>query len=323
MRLLLLALCLLLLSGCGRTVPAEDFAPAEEDRLVIYTPLKEEVYGPIVKEFEDRTGIWVQVEAGGTGTLLDRIGTEPCDLLFGGGVDSIQSRAGLFEPYDSPLASEAAFRCGDGTWTALSSVPVVLICNPVLVRSNPPESWRSLLDSAWRGKIAFADPSVSGSGYTALAALLQILPGDDRELMAAFARNLDGQILEDSGQVAGAVADGTSYIGVIPEDMALRAVRDGRDVAVLWPVEGTCAVPDGMAVVSGCAHGDNARRFIDFALGEDVQRRLMEQSFRRSVLPELMEEEGFSAFGYDIAWAGRQREALLREWQALSGGGDG
>lgn len=329
MRRLLLAFCLLLplLTGCGPSASPARFAPAEEERLVIYTSHAEEVYGPIVKEFEDRTGVWVQVETGGAGTLLDRIeaeaATPSCDLLFGGGVDSIQACASLFEPYVSPLAEEIQppFRCEEGTWTAFSSLPVVLIYNPVLVRSNPPESWASLLDPAWRGKIAFAGPAASSSAYTALATLLQALPGEDQELLEAFIRNLDGQVLEASSQVVDAVADGTSYIGVISEDMALRAVQAGRDVALLFPEEGTCSTPDGMAVVSGCAHEDNARRFIDFALSEDVQRRVAEHCLRRPVRIGF-EQEGFPVLDYDAAWAGQQRAELLSRWRTLSGDED-
>ena len=91
MRRLLLLLCplLLLLGGCGRNTGPDlaRFAPAEEDRLVLYTSHKEELYGPIIREFEARTGIWVQVETGGTSALLERLEAEAedpaCDLLFG------------------------------------------------------------------------------------------------------------------------------------------------------------------------------------------------------------------------------------------------
>lgn len=325
--LFILGVLLLFLSACGAGQPAASFAPAEGERLVIYTSHEEAVYGPIIKEFEDRTGIWVQVETGGTGELLDRIAAEAespaCDLLFGGGADTLQSRPELFEPYVSPLAEEVlpAFRCLDGTWTAFSSLPVVLIYNPVLVRSNPPESWESLLDPAWRGKIAFASPAASGSSYTALAALLQVLPGDDEDLLAAFFRNLDGKVLEGPSQVADAVADGSSYIGAIPEDVALRAIARGRDVALLRPKEGTCLLPDGMAVVLGCPHGDNARRFIDFTLRQDVQRYLTEYCLRRSVRADFSQPEDVpDTFDYDAAWASEHREALLEQWQALSGG---
>ena len=145
---------LLLLTGCGsrNETDWDALAPAEEDRLVIYTSHAGSVYDSIVKEFEERTGIWVQVETGGTGELLARLEEEKdeprCDLLFGGGADSLTARKDLFAPYESPLAEEVvpAFLCGDGSWTPFSSLPMVLIYNPVLVRSNPPEGWESLLD---------------------------------------------------------------------------------------------------------------------------------------------------------------------------------
>lgn len=62
-RCLILALTALLLTGCAGSPgqSAATLAPAESDRVVIYTSHKEEVYGPIVKEFEARTGIWAEV----------------------------------------------------------------------------------------------------------------------------------------------------------------------------------------------------------------------------------------------------------------------
>ena len=77
-RCLILALTALLLTGCAGSPgqSAATLAPAESDRGVIYTSHKEEVYGPIVKEFEARTGIWAEVVTGGTNELLARIAGE-------------------------------------------------------------------------------------------------------------------------------------------------------------------------------------------------------------------------------------------------------
>ena len=105
-RLAALALILgLLLTGCaaGERASASEFAPEEGERLVVYTSHKEEVYWPIIQEFEARTGIWVEVEAGGTSELLARLRREAdapaADVMFGGGVDSLEAYADCFTPY--------------------------------------------------------------------------------------------------------------------------------------------------------------------------------------------------------------------------------
>ena len=325
-RIIPLLLAVLLLTGCGtpRAQDASSFAPAESERLVVFTSHKEAVYGPIIEEFERRTGVWVQIETGGTATLLDRIaaGGSGCDLLFGGGADSLSAYADCFAPYVSANAAAVApeYDLGDGAWTPFSLVPIVLIYNPKLVRQNLPTGWESLLDAGWRGRIAFADPAVSGSSYTALCTLLQVLGGDEERTLAAFYRNLDGRLVSDSGGVTAAVADGSCYIGVTLEENARKAIDEGMDIAIVYPAEGTSVLPDGAAVVRDCAHEENAQRFLDFLLLPETQETLASGLGRRSVcadaasaLPEI------TAAPYDLARAGRERQSLLAAWRALSG----
>ena len=79
------------------------YAPDESERLVLYTSHKKEVWWPIVKEFESRTGIWVEVVQGGTNELLEQLQKEQdaprADVMFGGGVESLEACRALFEPY--------------------------------------------------------------------------------------------------------------------------------------------------------------------------------------------------------------------------------
>ena len=319
---------LALLSGCaGRdALDASAFAPAESDRLVIFTSHKENVYKPIVEEFEQRTGIWVEVKSSGSMTLLEQIaaGGSGCDLMFGGGADSLTAYSDCFAPYESVNAAAIApeYDLGGGIWTPFSAPSIVLVYNTKLVRQNLPQGWTDLLDPGWRGRIAFADPCASGSSYTALCALLQASGGDSGETLRAFARNLRCKTLPDSGDVIAAVADGSCYIGVTLEENARNAIAEGMDVALICPVEGACAVPDGAAVVKGCAHEENARRFIDFLLLPETQRHLSGEISRRGVradaaadtlLPEV------KTLPYDLEWAGAQRESILRAWRELCG----
>lgn len=317
--LLLLLAMVLLLGGCG--ISGNDYsaiAPGDEERLIIYTSHKEDVYAPIIREFERRTGIWTELKTGGTNELLEEIaaGDTDCDLMFGGGVDSLTAYAGCFTKYNSPAMANVDEKfTGDGTWTPFSSLPVVLIYNTQLVRLNPPTGWQSLLDREWRGKIAFADPTVSGSSYTALCTMAQALGGDAEEVLQRFAENLDGRQADGSGLVVGQVAEGSCYIGVTLEETALKAVSEGYDIALVYPEEGTSALPDGAAIVKGCKHEQNARLFIDFLLSEDVQQRLPEKFSRRSVLTEAESEPELELLSYDLDWASAMQSQFLDSWQ--------
>ena len=98
-------LILSVLSACGSrdTEATPDFSdiPADQ-KLTIYTAHKAEVYRPIIQEFEERTGIWVELVTGGSFELLERIEKEQAapkaDVMFGGGVESLESP-------ESPAAS--------------------------------------------------------------------------------------------------------------------------------------------------------------------------------------------------------------------------
>ena len=74
---------------------ADGYGVSEDKKLIVYTSHKEEVYGPIIREFEERTGIWVEVRDGGSTELLEAIGQESgqqtCDIMFGGGVESYEA----------------------------------------------------------------------------------------------------------------------------------------------------------------------------------------------------------------------------------------
>ena len=328
-RILAAALAALLLTGCSSAAEEAQnaFVPGDDKRLVIYTPHKGEVSEPVIKEFEQRTGIWVELETGGTAALLERIaaGDTDCDLMLGGGVDSLSAYSDCFSPYFSVYNNDIlpAYSCPDGSYSPFSALPVVLIYNTRLVHRNPPAGWASLLDRSWTGRIAFADPNVSGSSYTSLCTMLQALGGDNEQVLTSFEENLGGKVLPDSGDVVGAVAEGRCYIGVTLEETALKAIDAGYDIAVVYPEEGTSALPDGAAIVAGCRHRENAELFIDFLLCPDMQRMLQDSLFRRSVCTPYGEDTGaekIRLIDYDIDWAGGAQARLLELWNDAAGG---
>ena len=146
-RMLLLALLLALLCGCAASEPLPDYAPEESQRLTLYTSHKKEVWQPIVKEFEARTGVWVTVVEGGSNELLEQLAAKTdapqADVMFGGGVESLESYQDLFAPYTCADADAILpqYRAKDDIWTPFSSrrkSPAGPICSGRSLRERSP-----------------------------------------------------------------------------------------------------------------------------------------------------------------------------------------
>lgn len=316
----------ILCGGCGKEPKTAEYPSVDEaHKLVLYTSHKEEVYGPIVKEFQERTGIWVQVKAGGTTELLDAIAQEngegTCDVMFGGGVESYEAYSQYFEPYVSTQSKELdrTFCSEEGSWTVFSELPIVIIYNNKLVtEKEAPKGWQELLDGGWTGKIAFADPGSSGTSCTALAAMCQVLGLAPEELTAALAKELDGNVSPDSGAVLAEVQEGKRLIGITLEETAMKAIEQGADLSMVYPAEGTSAIPDGSGLVKNAPHPQNARLFIDFTVSRDVQRMVEEAFFRRTVRLDVepkRQTETPKTIVFDLDWAGENQPILLERWQ--------
>lgn len=312
-------------TGCvPETAVAAEYAPTDDKRLIIYTSHKTEVYEPLIREFEERTGIWVEIISGGTNELLEWIAEEQdaprADLMFGGGVENLEAYKDCFLPYRSPELDlvESSFLSKDFSWTPFSANPIVLIYNTKLVDPAELTGWNDMFRESFLGSIAFADPAVSGSCFTALATYL--LASDTDNAMLRFANALAGHQLEGSGAIITNVAKGSSLIGITIEEAALKAMRAGNDIYLVYPAEGTSCVPDGAAILQGCAHESNAKLFMDFIITADVQEYLERELCRRSVRvdvsasPDLIPLSQITQVVYSIESAVDDRDHLLAEW---------
>ena len=342
--ILLLFLCIsifaLLLSSCGRRTEVEILkAPAEDKRLLIYTSHKEELWKPIVKEFEERTGIWVEVVSGGTNLLLEEIaekkGEVDADLFFGGGVESLNAFSDYFIPYEAKGIEEVdpQFRSATDVWTPFSALPVVLIYNEKLLSPEELGSWKDVLAPKYKGKIAMANPAYSASAFTGLLSFEKAVQEEtdstedsdgDKEILLRIAKQLDGKEYTDSGEVPEAVADGSKLVGITLEETALKYMAKGENIGIVYPKEGTTVVPDAGAILKGAKHLENAQKFLDFSISKDCQDILQKRFHRRAVLtsmagdgePSLLEIKRLS---YDVSKISAERNRVLTDWSFYMG----
>lgn len=319
--------CTSVLSSC-QSGPETAPMPAVPD-LVLYTAQEEEIYEPIIKEFEERTNLMVKVERGSseemTGRLEDEEERPDWDVVFGVGIETLEQSKEHWQVYKSPEAAfiTESFQCEDNRWTSFSALPLVIMYNTnVVTYRELPVGWNSLLEPRWKGRIAFVDPRRSDVYSAALVTAVHTWEkrGDYLE---QFMENLEYGTLNSMQEVNAGILDGRYSLGVTMEESAQALLSEGADVDYIYPQEGTTALPDGTAIVKGCSNPDAARQFLDFTVSRDTQRILVSDLNRRSVRSDVPPLPGLSPIGrlplieMDLEELTREKKDVLARWNGI------
>lgn len=304
--------------------------PAADESVVVYTPHDAEPMNAAVNLFMTKyPDITVEVVAGGTGELCERVKREAADpqadVLWGGGADSLSAYAAYFEPY-VPAGAEKTdpqFKDANGKWLGESPLPMVIIFNKKRLREEnipEPAAWDDCLKPEYKGKIAYCSPAKSGSAYTQLCTMILSHGGGEAgwDFVRKFYANLDGKILDSSGKCHKLVASGEYLIGITIEKSA-QLYDSNPDIGYCYPSEGTSAVPDATGIVLGCPHEKNARLFADFVASAECQteqslhwgRRPARKDVRDPAHLKPLSEIRLISYDFDFA-SGKQQENLAR-----------
>lgn len=310
---------------------AVEVTPAEEKVVTVYSSHPAEAMNAGIKEFQEKTGIKVDTVAAGTGELLKRIESESAnplgDVMWGGGADSLSAYSQYFEKYTPTEAAsiDKNYMDVNGVWTGESPLPMIIMYNKNLVAENDvPTGWADLLDAKWKGKIAYADPAKSGSAYTILCTVITAFGKDDGkgwDFVKQFVANLDGKLIGSSSGVYKGVADGEYSLGLTLEKEAIKYMNSGAAVGLIYPKEGTSAVPDGICVIKGAKNMENAKTFVDFILSKDCQTMMATEIGRRPSRIDVEPPTGakplseLALVDYDFNWASSSKEDVMAQWK--------
>lgn len=319
--------CTSVLSSC-QSGPETAPMPAVPD-LVLYTAQEEEIYEPIIKEFEERTNLMVKVERGSseemTGRLEDEEERPDWDVVFGVGIETLEQSKEHWQVYKSPEAAfiTESFQCEDNRWTSFSALPLVIMYNTnVVTYRELPVGWNSLLEPRWKGRIAFMDPRRSDVYSAALVTAVHTW-GKRGDYLEQFMENLEYGTLNSMQEVNAGILDGRYSLGVTMEESAQALLSEEADVDYIYPQEGTTALPDGTAIVKGCSNPDAARQFLDFTVSRDTQRILVSDLNRRSVRSDVPPLPGLSPIGrlplieMDLEELTREKKDVLARWNGI------
>ena len=334
--LLLSVLMVLSLAACGGKDEPTVTGDEHTGKVVVYSPHDADPLNAGVELFKAAyPGIEVEVVAAGTGELAQRVVAEAanpqCDVFWGGGADTLAAYVDYFDAYvcanDSVIAD--AYKDANDLWIGESPLPMVFIYSKDaltkagLTEEDVPKTWEDLCNPKLKGLIAFCSPAKSGSAYTQLCTMLFSQPSLDEgwALVEKFIENLDGKILDSSGNCHKLVASGEYAVGVTIEKSAV-LYNDNPDMGYVYPAKNS-AVPDGVALIKNCPNPDNAKLFIDFVTGLECQKDQNGNWKRRPVRSDLKPEglcelSTLDLGNYDFAYAANNKADLVEKWNDLT-----
>ena len=301
--------------------------------LVVFSPHPLELIDPIISEFESDFDVQVNIVFAGTGELLSKIQDEvdepTGDVMWGGSITTLESNTDLFHPYQSINEDQILVEHQNmsGLVTRFSIIPSVIMVNDNLIGDTRIEGYEDLLNSKFKGKIAFADPSKSSSSFEHVINQLYAMGSGNPELgwsyLEKFIPQLDGVLLSGSPEVYRGVASGQFTVGLTFEEAAAKYVRDGAPVSIIYPKEGTIVKADGVAIIKQSKNLENAKAFIDFVTSKEIQELISTELNRRSVRLDVGVAEGLKEIDEiyiiqdDSEWISKNKKNVLERYFEL------
>jgi len=171
----------------------------------------EKTCAAIAQGFEKRSGIKPTFLRLSAGEAINRIRAErnspQASILYGIGLPSMLTLKadGLLEPYKSPeaVAIPDKYKDPEGYWTGTDVDFIGFASNKKFLQEKgikAPQSWEDLTRPQFAGQICLGSPSTSGTGYTFLTTVLQLM-GEQKgwDYVKRFNANVELRVA--SGQI--------------------------------------------------------------------------------------------------------------------------
>lgn len=270
---------------------------AGTETVVLYTSVDQPYAAPIIKEFEQKTGIRVTLVTDAEATksvgLAERVRAERnnprCDVFWSNEPFHTINLAneGLLEPYQSPASADvpAQFKDPQGRWcsNALRARVLGLHVEEKDFTFNPfTNRLEDLTKPELKDRIAMAKPTAGTTGGHVAA--LYVLWGEEKA--KEFFHKLRGngiKLLGGNAKVAEAVGDGSLLAGLTDNDDVSAAAKSGGKIRAVLPDQetfGTLMVPTTVGLVVRERESDAAaKKLIDHLLSRETEQKLIDANF--------------------------------------------
>ncbi len=285
------------------TTSQETLTPGE-DSLVVYSGRSEELVGPVFEQFEERSGVDVQVRYGETAelaaTIIEEGENSPADLFFAqdpGALGALDDEGRLTELPDDVLNRvPARFRADDGGWVGTSGRARVVAYNTEeLSEGDLPDSIFDFADPEWEGRIGWAPTNGS---FQAFVTALRVLEGEDRARgwLEGVQAN-DPMVYPDNLTAVEGVASGEVDVAFVNHYYLFQVIEEqgeeipARNYYLKDGDPGALILAAGAGVLDSAENPGAAVEFLEYALSEEAQQYFADETYEYPLVEGLEIDE--------------------------------
>jgi iron(III) transport system substrate-binding protein len=326
-----------LLAGVG--LSALSMAAAAQGQVNVICSVQADWCNMIQTVYTRTTGTRVNMTLKGSGEALAQLIAEKdnprTDLWFGGTGDPHLQAAeqGLTLEYKSAAlpqlhdwAQQQAKQSNYRT-VGIYSGPLGFAYNTELLARKKiavPRTWADLLKPEFKGEIQVANPASSGTAYTMIATLVQLM-GEDKafDYLKGLHRNVSAYPRSGTAPIK-AVARGETGLSISFVHDAPQEKMQGFPIASATPADGTGAEIGSMSLIKGSRNLENAKKFYDWALAPSTQELAaatrqyqLPSNKAAKVDPNVPDFRKIKLIPYDYAkyGASAERRRLIARWE--------
>jgi iron(III) transport system substrate-binding protein len=272
--------------------------------LVVYSGRNEDLVGPLIEQFEEASGLSVDVRYGDTAEMAAQILEEgdnsPADVFFGqdaGALGALAKDGRLTELSDAQLELVPdGLKDDEGRWVGTSArARVVVYNNEELTEDDLPDSILDFTDPEWKGRIGWAPTNGS---FQAFVTALRVIEGEEgaRAWLEGIQAN-EPLVLDNNIATVEAVASGEISVGFVNHYYLYQFLAEDPDYTASNKLYGG-GDPGGLVNVAGAGivdsadHVDEANQLIDFLLSEEAQTYFAEETYEIPVADGVQPVEG-------------------------------
>ena len=320
----LLALALSIPVALAQRTPILVYTALETDQLKAY----KDGFEKSVKDVEIR---WVRDSTGViTAKLLAEKANPQADVVMGLAATSllVLEQEGMLNPYSPKGVGALNARFVDTkkppAWVGMDVWGATICFNTVEAQKRnlpKPESWKDLVKPVYKGQITMPHPASSGTGFFDVTAWLQLYgEAEGWKYMDALHENI-AQYVHSGSKPCRQAGAGEFVMGISFEYRGNVTKASGAPIELIFPKEGVGWDMEASAIMKSSKKQDAARKLLDWSVTREANE-LYAKNFAIVAMPGVAKPLPNLPANYesmlvknDFAWAAKNRDRILAEWE--------